>query len=186
MQLKASMHLHKLAFSYISLHAVTWACMQLHKPSCSSMSLHAVQWACMQFLSLSEQLTRISQCLLFYKIQIKSYLNYGKTERDSNNWPSPKAPIGFVTFIYRGFVTCISHVFHYINLALILFCNIYIPIGLLLWLGYETDMVLCFCLTFTWPQAGASLLYFCGSIFQLVIEILDWILQSCLLGQYNV
>ena len=64
MQLKASMHLHKLAFSYISLHAVTWACMQLHKPSCSSMSLHAVQWACMQFLSLSEQLTRISQCLL--------------------------------------------------------------------------------------------------------------------------
>ena len=34
-----------------------------------------------------------------------------------------------------------------------------------LWLGYETDRVLCFCLTFTWPQAGASLLYYCGSIF---------------------
>ena len=36
------MQLHKLTCSYISLHAVTWACMQLHELSCSSLSLHAV------------------------------------------------------------------------------------------------------------------------------------------------
>ena len=45
------MQLHKLARSYISLHAftsyislhtVTWACMQLHELACSSMSLYAV------------------------------------------------------------------------------------------------------------------------------------------------
>ena len=40
--------------------------MQLHKLTWSSMSLHAVSWACMQFLSSSEQLTRISQCLFFH------------------------------------------------------------------------------------------------------------------------
>ena len=60
----ACMQLHELACSYRSLYAFTWACMQLHKLACSSMTLHAVTWACMQFLSLSEQLTRISQCLL--------------------------------------------------------------------------------------------------------------------------
>ena len=40
--------------------------MQLHKLACSYMSLHAhaVPSACMQFLFSSEQLTRISQCLL--------------------------------------------------------------------------------------------------------------------------
>ena len=58
----ASRQLHKLTCSYISLHAVTWACMQF-PVTWSSMSLHAVSWACMQFLSLSEQLTKISQCL---------------------------------------------------------------------------------------------------------------------------
>ena len=46
--------------------------MQLHKLACSSMSLHAVQWACMQFLSSSEQLTRISQCL-FYRYESSGY-----------------------------------------------------------------------------------------------------------------
>ena len=65
------MQLHRLACSYISLHAVTRACMQLQELACSyrslhavpltfmkfngltwsSMSLHAVSWACMQFLS---------------------------------------------------------------------------------------------------------------------------------------
>ena len=39
--------------------------MQIHELACSSMCLHAVQWACMKFLSLSEQLTRISQCLFW-------------------------------------------------------------------------------------------------------------------------
>ena len=38
--------------------------MQLHEFACGYMSLHDVPSACMQFLSLSEQLTRISQCLL--------------------------------------------------------------------------------------------------------------------------
>ena len=40
-----------------------WACMQFPELTWSFMSLHAVSRACMQFLSLSEQLTRISQCL---------------------------------------------------------------------------------------------------------------------------
>ena len=82
------MQLHKLACSYISLHAVTKAYMQLHKLACSYISWHTVPWAScvqfpelswslyiklhkfacsyiifMQFPSLSEQLTRISQCL---------------------------------------------------------------------------------------------------------------------------
>ena len=43
----ASMQLHKLACSYISLHAVTQACMQLHKLACSYISIHAIPfvWA---------------------------------------------------------------------------------------------------------------------------------------------
>ena len=36
------MQLLKLICSYISLHAVTWACMQFLELACSSMSLHAV------------------------------------------------------------------------------------------------------------------------------------------------
>ena len=35
----------------------------------SSTSLHAVSWACLHFFSLSEQLTRILQCL-FYKLAL--------------------------------------------------------------------------------------------------------------------
>ena len=52
------MQLHKLACSYISLHAVTWACMQVHELACGSlslhcsMSLHEVPWVCMQFHEL--------------------------------------------------------------------------------------------------------------------------------------
>ena len=60
------MQIHELACNYISLDAVTQACTQLHKLTCSYMSLHAVPSACMQFLFSSEQLTRISQCLLNY------------------------------------------------------------------------------------------------------------------------
>ena len=65
------MQLHKLACSSLSLHAVPWACMQFPELSWSSMSLHAVSWACMQFLSSSEQLTRISQCLLCIMMKCK-------------------------------------------------------------------------------------------------------------------
>ena len=36
------MQLHKLACSYMSLHAATWACMQPHKLACNYISLHAV------------------------------------------------------------------------------------------------------------------------------------------------
>ena len=46
------MQLHKLTCSYISLHAVTWACMQFPELACSSLSLHEVPWACMQFHEL--------------------------------------------------------------------------------------------------------------------------------------
>ena len=55
--------------------------------ACSSLSFHEVQWACIQFLSLSEQLTRISQCLfpwrgalifnfkhIFWQIALKKYI----------------------------------------------------------------------------------------------------------------
>ena len=66
------MQLHEIACSYMSLHAVPLACMQLQELSCSSMSLHAVQRACVQFLSLSEQITRISQCL-FTRYCIRAY-----------------------------------------------------------------------------------------------------------------
>ena len=38
-------------------------CMQIYELACNYISLHAVTLACMQFLSSSEQLTRISQCL---------------------------------------------------------------------------------------------------------------------------
>ena len=73
------MQLHKLTCSYISLHGVTklacrslslhavpWTFIKFNELTWSSMSLHAVSWACKQFLSLSEQLTRISQCLLVF------------------------------------------------------------------------------------------------------------------------
>ena len=61
----AFMQVHELVCNYLSLHVVTWACMKCHELSWSFVSLHAVSWACMQFLSLSEQLTRFSQCLFF-------------------------------------------------------------------------------------------------------------------------
>ena len=57
----------------MSLHGGPWACMQLHKLARSYMSLHAVPWAWMQFISSSEQLTRISQCLLVQNLQ-KPYM----------------------------------------------------------------------------------------------------------------
>ena len=47
------MQSHKLACSYMSLHAVTQACMLLRKLACSYMSLHSVLWACMQFHELA-------------------------------------------------------------------------------------------------------------------------------------
>ena len=56
----ACMQFQEQECSSISLHTVPWACMKL---ACSYISLHAVPWAGMQFLSLSEQLTRILQCL---------------------------------------------------------------------------------------------------------------------------
>ena len=61
------MELQKLTWRSKSLHAFSWACIQLHELAFSYISLHAVTRACMQFLSLSEQLTRISQCLFWEK-----------------------------------------------------------------------------------------------------------------------
>ena len=45
--------------------------MQLHELACSSLSLHEVTQACTQFLSLSEQLTRISQC--FFLVSLSTH-----------------------------------------------------------------------------------------------------------------
>ena len=59
------MQVHELAWSTLSLNKVPWAYMNFHELAWSYMSLHAVTWACMQFLSLSEHLTRISQCLFW-------------------------------------------------------------------------------------------------------------------------
>ena len=63
-ELTCRLKIHELAFSSVCLHAVPWAYMKFHELRWSFMSLHAVSWACMQFLFLSEQLTRILQCLL--------------------------------------------------------------------------------------------------------------------------
>ena len=49
------MQLHKFAYSYMSLHAVPWACMQLHKLACSS------------FLRLSSSQEFRSACLNYPK-----------------------------------------------------------------------------------------------------------------------
>ena len=46
--------------------------MKFHELACSFMSLHAVSWACMQFISLSEQLTRISQCLFWDTLYVNN------------------------------------------------------------------------------------------------------------------
>ena len=70
------MKFHELACSFMSLHAVTWACMHLHELACSSMTLHSVTQACMQFLSLSEQLTRISQCLFCCRCKLQQSANF--------------------------------------------------------------------------------------------------------------
>ena len=53
------------------LQAGPLAYMKFHELTQSFMSLHAVSWACMQFLSLSEQFTRISQCLFLLKAFLK-------------------------------------------------------------------------------------------------------------------
>ena len=58
------MQFHGLACSFMILYAVSWACIQFYELSCSFISLQEISWACMHFLSLSEQLTRISMCLL--------------------------------------------------------------------------------------------------------------------------
>ena len=60
----AGMQIHELACSSLSLHAVPWTFMKFNELTWSAMSLRVVSWACMQFLFSSEQLTRISQCLL--------------------------------------------------------------------------------------------------------------------------
>ncbi len=51
--------------------------MQLQELACSSLSLHRVTRACVQFLSLSEQLTRISQCLFIDKLTYPATLPSG-------------------------------------------------------------------------------------------------------------
>ena len=59
------------------------ACMKFHEPTWSFKSLYAVSWACMQFLSLSEQLTRISQCLFFFYVGLKLKWNLFFSSRES-------------------------------------------------------------------------------------------------------
>ena len=90
------MQLHELACIYMSLHAVPWIFMMFNELTWSSIRLHAVSWACMQFLYLSEQLTRISQCLLkrerdksdmkqIYFSYLRS-INYSKDDEMINVW----------------------------------------------------------------------------------------------------
>ena len=50
---------HRMIYSQVYIKKLTW----------SSMSLHEVSWACMQLLTLSEQLTRISQCLFSFQLR---------------------------------------------------------------------------------------------------------------------
>ena len=47
---------------YVECSKMYAECMQIHEFACSYICLLAGPWACMQFLSMSEQLTRISQC----------------------------------------------------------------------------------------------------------------------------
>ena len=54
---QACIQFHELACNCISFHAVSWACTQLHRLACICMQLH---------ISLSEQLTRTLQCLLWF------------------------------------------------------------------------------------------------------------------------
>ena len=88
------MQSHKLACSYMSLHAVTWACMQFPELSWSSMSLHEIPWACIQshgltnssFPCLSSSQEFRSACLVWVRncqgwFQLR--LKWAKSFKDS-------------------------------------------------------------------------------------------------------
>ena len=86
---------------------------ELHKLSCSYLSLHAVSWAYMQFLSSSEQLTRILQCLFINKMSdgmtiIYSILgNSSKCQKGNNDeWGSPE------TAQHKAWVTMVCVCWH--------------------------------------------------------------------------
>ena len=49
--------------SYLSLHAVSWACTQFHELAYNSMRLHAVSSACMQFHELTCNSMRLNAVL---------------------------------------------------------------------------------------------------------------------------
>ena len=95
------MQLHELACSSLSLYAFPWTFMIFNELTRSSRSLPAVSWACMQFLSLSEQLTRISQCLqacfmksaVFYLTKDKIKIQYSLIlTADASLWHYGAAP----------------------------------------------------------------------------------------------
>ena len=68
------MQLHKLAFSSLILHAVTWACMQFPDLACSYMRLHAVTWACMS-------LHRVPwACMQLHKLACSSFLRLSSSQ----------------------------------------------------------------------------------------------------------
>ena len=106
----SSMQLHELACSSLSLHAVPWTFMMFNELTWSSRSLHAVSWACMQLLSLSEQLTRISQCLLKYilvSVQIKHlFTRTGNSPKPLLKiWLFPRILIEIYWYIHSIFLT---------------------------------------------------------------------------------
>ena len=103
--------------------------MQLHKLACSSLSLLAVSWGCMQFLSLSEQLTRISQCLFLKYSQCyhkaswswQLELAVGVGDLHTNRWlstgkiASNRAPIWLKLINPSKFIWSISFIDHSID-----------------------------------------------------------------------
>ena len=60
--------------------------LQFPELSWSSMRLHEIPWACIKFLSFSEQLTRISQCLLTNHLLRTSFLPCWNLKRLARRW----------------------------------------------------------------------------------------------------
>ena len=73
--------LHELACSFISLHAVLWACMLFHELTFTSMSLHALPWACMHFHELASSYISLHPvqraCIHFKKLASTSKSLHG-------------------------------------------------------------------------------------------------------------
>ncbi len=111
----AWMQLHKLAYSYISLHIVTKACMQVYELACSSLSLHEVPWTCIQFhdllcssfLCLSSSQEFRSACsfkILFklsFKLSIRLSFRHSFKDLLPSNGISPPPPVLYFNGVWH-------------------------------------------------------------------------------------